>query len=87
MAIGLYMSAASITIDSGIEHAYVLMEPQLARNMKFIGIKFIQIGEPIEYYELRVPYYINPQTFLDNLSSSFTYLNNSIRVNLLNNRA
>jgi N-acyl amino acid synthase of PEP-CTERM/exosortase system len=87
MAIGLYMSAASIAIDSGIEHAYVMMEPKLARSMKFIGIKFIQIGEPIEYHGLRVPYYINSQMFLDNLSPSFTYLYNSIRVNLLNTRA
>jgi N-acyl amino acid synthase of PEP-CTERM/exosortase system len=80
------MSAASIAIDSGIEHAYVMMEPRLARSMKFIGIKFIQIGEPIEYHGLRVPYYINPQIFLDNLSPSFTYLYNSVRVNLLNSQ-
>jgi hypothetical protein len=42
--------------------------------MKFVGIKFVQIGEPIEYHGLRAPYYINPEIFLENLSSGFKSL-------------
>ncbi len=83
IAIGLYMSAASIAIDKGITHAYVMMEPRLARSMKFIGIKLLPIGDPIHYHGLRAPYYINSKIFLDNLSPSFTHLYQSVRAKLL----
>jgi len=74
IAIGLYMIACSLVIDKGIKHAFVMMEPRLARSMKFVGIKFVQIGEPIEYHGLRAPYYINPEIFVENLSSGFKSL-------------
>lgn len=57
------MASAIMCIDSGIKHVYVMMEPRLASSMKFVGIKFIQIGKPIEYHGLRAPYYINPEIF------------------------
>ena len=85
IAIGLYMSAAAIAINSDIKHAYVLMEPKLARSMKFIGIQFVQIGEPIEYHGLRAPYYINPQLFLKKLSPAFSHLYESIKLKLFTN--
>jgi len=78
IAIGLYMAAATMAIDTGIKHAYVMMEPRLARSMKFVGIKFIQLGEPIEYHGRRAPYYINPEIFLTNLSPGFKNLYKAI---------
>lgn len=78
IAIGLYMAAATMAIDTGIKHAYVMMEPRLARSMKFVGIKFIPLGEPIDYHGLRAPYYINPEIFLANLSPGFKNLYKSI---------
>jgi N-acyl amino acid synthase of PEP-CTERM/exosortase system len=54
------------------------MEPRLARSMKFVGIKFVQIGEAIDYHGLRAPYYINPNIFMDNLSPGFKSLYKSI---------
>lgn len=74
IAIGLYMTAATLALESGIKHAFVMMEPRLARSMKFIGIKFIQIGEPIDYHGKRAPYYINAEIFLDNLTHGFKNL-------------
>jgi len=78
IAIGLYMAAATMAIDTGIKHAYVMMEPRLARSMKFVGIKFQQLGDPIEYHGLRAPYYINPTMFLENLSPGFKHLYQAI---------
>lgn len=78
IAIGLYMAAATMAIDSGIKHVYVMMEPRLARSMKFVGIKFQPLGEPIDYHGLRAPYYINPEIFLSNLSPGFKNLYNAI---------
>ena len=79
IAIGLYMAAATMAINTGMNHVYVMMEPRLARSMKFVGIKFIQLGEAIEYHGLRAPYYINPNIFLENLAPGFAALYQSIR--------
>ncbi len=84
IAISLYMAGASLAIDTGVKHCYVMMEPRLARSMKFVGIKFIQLGEPIDYHGLRAPYYINPNIFLENLSPGFKDLYLSIREDLSN---
>lgn len=82
IAIGLYMSAATLAIESGIKHAFVMMEPRLARSMKFVGIKFIQLGKPVDYHGLRAPYYINPKIFMKNLSPGFKALYKSINTDI-----
>lgn len=78
IAIGLYMAAATMAIDTGIKHVYVMMEPRLARSMRFVGIQFQPLGDPIEYHGLRAPYYINPEIFLTNLSPGFKNLYKAI---------
>lgn len=78
IAIGLYMAAATMGMNTGIRHVYVMMEPRLARSMKFIGITFQQLGEPVEYHGLRAPYYINAEIFMTNLSPGFKSLYNTI---------
>jgi len=74
-----------MAINSGIKHTYVMMEPRLARSMKFVGIRFIQIGEAIDYHGLRAPYYINPNIFLENLSPGFASLYQSIKTDITAN--
>ncbi len=78
IAIGLYMAAATMGMNTGIRHVYVMMEPRLARSMKFIGITFQQLGEPVNYHGLRAPYYINPEIFMKNLSPGFKSLYKTI---------
>lgn len=78
IAIGLYMAAATMAIDTGMKHVYVMMEPRLARSMKFVGISFKQLGKPIEFHGLRAPYYISPTIFLENLTPGFSSLYQSI---------
>ena len=72
------MSAASLALKAGKKHAFVMMEPRLARSMKFVGIKFIQLGKPVDYHGLRAPYYINAEIFLSNLTAGFKKLFKSI---------
>ena len=71
IAVGLYFIAASLAMNKEIQHAYVMMEPRLARSMRFIGIKFDQIGPVIDYHGRRAPYYINQPILLKNLSRGF----------------
>lgn len=74
IAIGLYLSAASLAFNQGINHAFVMMEPRLARSMRFLGIKYIKIGPTIDYHGQRAPYYINAQILLKDLAPSFKYM-------------
>lgn len=78
IAIGLYMAAATMSIETGVKHVYVMMEPRLARSMKFVGINFVQLGDAIDYHGLRAPYYINPSIFMENLSPGFKCLYQAI---------
>lgn len=82
IAVGLYLSAASIVIENGIKHTFVMMEPRLARSMSFIGIQFEQIGPAIEYHGKRAPYYINPSLLLQNLTPGFQLMLKDIRKSL-----
>ncbi|WP_218312889.1 PEP-CTERM/exosortase system-associated acyltransferase [Alteromonas antoniana] len=71
IAVGLYFSAAAMVIHNEIKHAYVMMEPRLARSMGFVGIKFEQIGPVIEYHGKRAPYYINQDLLYKTLTPGF----------------
>ena len=82
IAIGLYMAAASLALKSGKKHAFVMMEPRLARSMKFVGIKFIQLGKPVDYHGVRAPYYINAEIFMTNLTTGFKALFKSIEADM-----
>lgn len=71
IAVGLYMTVAAMAISAGKRHAYVMVEPRLARSMRFVGINFIPISQPFEYVGTRVSYYINNDGFLRNLTKEF----------------
>ena len=76
------MAAATMAMNTGVKHVFVMMEPRLARSMKFVGIKFHQLGEAIEYHGLRAPYYINPEIFMNNLSPGFKSLYHAIELDI-----
>jgi len=79
IAIGLYFSAAAIVIKEDIKHTYVMMEPRLARSMRFIGIHFEQIGPTVDYHGKRAPYYINPSLLYKSLKPTFKIMLNDIQ--------
>jgi N-acyl amino acid synthase of PEP-CTERM/exosortase system len=82
IAIGLYLSAASVVIEKDIKHTFVMMEPRLARSMRFVGIQFEQIGPVINYHGKRAPYYINPNLLMQNLTHGFKIMSRDIRKTL-----
>ena len=82
IAVGLYLSAASVVIENDIKHTFVMMEPKMARSMKFLGFKFEQIGPFVDYHGNRAPYYINPSLLLENLSPGFQVMLKVIRKSL-----
>lgn len=74
LAIGLYLAAASLAIHTNHKHAFVMMEPRLARSMAFIGVKFKQLGPAVEYHGRRAPYYINAKMLHSSLPAGFKKL-------------
>ena len=82
IAVGLYLSAASVVIENEIKHTFVMMEPRLARSMSFIGIQFEQIGPAVNYHGKRAPYYINPSLLMENLTPGFQVMLKDIRKSL-----
>lgn len=82
IAIGLYLTAASVVIRNDIKHTYVMMEPRLARSMGFIGIKFEQLGPTVDYHGRRAPYYINPSLLMESLTPGFKLMLKNIQSKL-----
>lgn len=78
IAVGLYLSAASVCLNLGIKHCFVMMEPRLARSLKFVGIVFTKVGPVVEYHGKRAPYYINRKLLLSGLTPGFKSILNVI---------
>ena len=74
IAVGLYLAATSLVAKHGIEHCFVMMEPRLARSLRFVGIPFQQIGPVVEYHGQRAPYYVRPNAVFETLSPGFIQL-------------
>ena len=68
LSIALYLMATSICQHLNVKHAYVLMEPKLARRMKAFGIHFNPVGDAVEFNGKRVPYRLSPQVLLEDLA-------------------
>jgi N-acyl amino acid synthase of PEP-CTERM/exosortase system len=59
IALGLYLSAAAIGLIKGLNGVFALMEPRLARRLGTYGIRFQQVGEPVEHRGQRAPFFIS----------------------------
>ncbi|MDP2561301.1 PEP-CTERM/exosortase system-associated acyltransferase [Psychrobium sp. 1_MG-2023] len=78
IAVGLYICACHTVKRMGIEHAFVMMEPRLARSLKMLGINFTRIGPVVDYHGKRAPYHLSPEEFLEGLSPGFKRLSDNI---------
>lgn len=76
IAVCLYISAAAIAITSGRKHAYVMIEPSLARRMSSVGLCFKQIGDVVDYHGKRAPFYIHADDPVKNMKFPFKSLFN-----------
>ncbi|MCG5528042.1 MULTISPECIES: PEP-CTERM/exosortase system-associated acyltransferase [Halorhodospira] len=70
-AVSLFMASARIVQLAGKEHAYAMMEPQLARHCVRQGLHFRQIGKTVYYHERkRAPFHIRFSEALENIQQS-----------------
>jgi N-acyl amino acid synthase of PEP-CTERM/exosortase system len=62
IALGLYLAAAAMTIQKGLTTIMVMIEPRLARHMRYFGINFVQAGDVVDYHGKRGPFYITTKS-------------------------
>jgi len=74
MAIGLYMAAAARLLNGGKQHAYFMIEPFMARSLKFVGVPIICIGDEFDYVGKRRPYYVDSKSFVRNIKPSLQHM-------------
>lgn len=58
IALGLYLASATISLKRGMKMVVVMMEPRLARHMRYFGINFVQAGDIVDYHGQRGPFFI-----------------------------
>lgn len=78
IAVGLYLCAASASRQHDIKHCFVMMEPRLARSLRFVGIPFQQVGPVVDYHGKRAPYYISRYVLMNGLTPGFKRMLKSI---------
>lgn len=82
IAVGLYLSAASTGMLSGLEGVFAMMEPRLARHLSRYGIRFTQVGQVIDYHGPRAPFYITRDDLLHGLKPEISALLDAITCDL-----
>lgn len=69
IALGLYLAASAVGLAKGLDSVYAIMEPRLARHLRYGGIQFEQAGEPVEFRGTRAPYFISRQMLFEHLTA------------------
>jgi N-acyl amino acid synthase of PEP-CTERM/exosortase system len=82
IALSLYLAATCLGIESGMERVLVLMEPRLARHLRYFGFTFTQIGDFVEFRGKRGPYQIISETIVNGLPPHIVELMEVIREDL-----
>jgi len=62
IALGLYLAAAAMSLQRGMSMVVVMMEPRLARHMRYFGINFVKAGDVIDHHGMRGPFYITKES-------------------------
>jgi N-acyl amino acid synthase of PEP-CTERM/exosortase system len=57
--LSLYLGVLGIMLETNLEHLFTMMEPRLARHLKYVGFHFHQIGDLVNYHGRRGPFYIH----------------------------
>lgn len=69
LPMGLFLGASALGLNLGLEQAFVMMEPRLARLLSSCGIRFTKVGDVVSHRGLRGPFRIRRDELNDNLSA------------------
>ena len=82
IALGLYMAVASVGLDSGLDGVFAVMEPRLARSLRFLGIHFDQVGDVVDYHGPRATFYTTREQLFAKMSPPVMELLKAIQADL-----
>ncbi|MGY5451022.1 PEP-CTERM/exosortase system-associated acyltransferase [Agarivorans sp. MS3-6] len=71
ISMSLYLAASVVAQQSGIKHAYLMVEPRLARSLSLLGIKMTRISPNIDYHGIRAAYHVTIEHFQQQLPVLF----------------
>ncbi|WP_395344734.1 PEP-CTERM/exosortase system-associated acyltransferase [Ningiella sp. W23] len=74
VAISLYFCAGSMAVHLNKPKVYVAVKPQLAKNMKYVGINFKKIGPMRDILGMRSPYYVDALQFRQRMFKTYKVL-------------
>lgn len=69
LPMSLFLAAAALAMNRGLAQVLVMMEPRLARLLGACGIRFMPVGEVIDYHGRRGPFRITHGALVEGLSS------------------
>ncbi|EIK43935.1 hypothetical protein O59_003016 [Cellvibrio sp. BR] len=84
IAVSLYLSAMALCHKTRRVHIYLMMEPRLARSLKFVGIHCTQLGPVVEYHGQRAAYYVDVREARRTLNPGYRKLLSFIEAELFN---
>lgn len=84
IAVSLYLSAIALCHKTRRFHIYLMMEPRLARSLKFVGIYCTQLGPVVDYHGQRAAYYVDVREARRTLNLGYRKLLSFIEAELFN---
>lgn len=87
VAISLYLVSQLLCLHTGRIHAYVIVEPALARALRRVGIHFVQIGDAINYNGIRAPYYLDVRNTHSTLKPEYRQLRDKLEQQIFGENA
>ncbi len=79
IAPGLYLAAAALGLDAGLDCVFAMMEPRLARHLSRFGIRFEQVGPVVDFHGPRAPFRITREGLFAGLAEEIADLLTEIR--------
>lgn len=69
IALSAFLAGGALTCITNKTNVFAMMEPFLPRLLKRAGIVFKKVGEDVDYHGVRAPYFVTPQSVMENIQS------------------
>ncbi len=67
IALSAFLAGGALTYITHKTNVFAMMEPFLPRLLKRTGIEFGRVGSDMDYHGIRAPYFVTPQSAMDNI--------------------
>jgi N-acyl amino acid synthase of PEP-CTERM/exosortase system len=64
VSLSLLLASSVLLFNSGLQFVFSMIEPKLARGLRYYGIPLIQVGNAVDYHGFRGPFLLAKETAL-----------------------